>query len=192
MDGVQRWYAGIGSRETPPDMLAMIEDVAEALARMGWGLRSGGARGADSAFEVGAGRVDGPMEIFLPTARRDVLHGIDASSLPVAGEARRIAQTLHPAWHRLDGYVQRLMARNVNQVLGPCLDDPVRFVLCWAKGSRLRDGHVVDVDGGTGLAVRLAASRGIEVFNLHERDHRLRVESMVETALHDHHAGPAP
>jgi len=182
VDNVPRWYAGIGSRETPPDMLVMIEDVAEALARMGWGLRSGGARGADSAFEAGAGRVDGPMEIFLPTAKRDAPHGIDASALPVAGDALRLAQSLHPAWQRLDTYGQRLMARNVNQVLGPGLDDPVKFVLCWSKGSRRREGRVVDVVGGTGLAVRLAASRGIEVFNLHERDHLLRVERMVESA----------
>lgn len=158
----------------------MMEDVAEALASRGWGLRSGGARGADSAFEAGAARADGAMEIFLPSARRDKPHGIDASALPVASEARRIAQGLHPAWQRLDAYGHLLMARNVNQVLGPGLDDPVRFVLCWAKGSRLREGRVVDVTGGTGLAVRLAAARGIEVFNLYERDHCLRVERMLE------------
>ena len=180
MSEAERWYAGIGSRETPADMLAMMEGVAEALAREGWGLRSGGARGADSAFEAGAERAGGDMEIFLPVARREKPHGIDASQLPTADAALAIARDLHPAWQRLGGYVQRLMARNVNQVLGPGLDDPVRFVLCWAPGSRWEGDRIVDVAGGTGLAVRLAASRGIPVFNLAEPAHRHRIEGWID------------
>lgn len=46
-------YAGIGSRETPGPVLAMMTYAARELATMGWKLRSGGAGGADKAFARG-------------------------------------------------------------------------------------------------------------------------------------------
>lgn len=188
-----RWYAGIGSRETPQDVLQLMEEIAIELAHAGRGLRSGGARGADSAFERGAIEADGRREIFLPVAgygrRQD---GIDAASLPSAAEAEALAKTLHPAWDRLDAIGRRLMARNANQVLGAGLDDPVRFVLCWANGSRRRNGKIVDVAGGTGLACRLAASRGIEVFNLKDLDHRQRIEQWIERIRDERRSSPSP
>lgn len=188
-----RWYAGIGSRETPEDALQLLEGVAEQLALAGWGLRSGGARGADIAFEAGSKRVDGERQIFLPVAnyggRRE---GIDASSLPVASEAEAIARGLHPAWYALHPIGRRLMARNVNQVLGPDLQDPVRFVVCWAKGSRMQGDRVIDVAGGTGLAVRLAAVRGIRVFNVALPEHRARLEAWLEGLRVDQKPSYAP
>ena len=40
-------YTGIGSRKTPPGILAQMSELAAFLARSGWVLRSGGAPGAD-------------------------------------------------------------------------------------------------------------------------------------------------
>lgn len=178
-DNRHRWYAGIGSRKTPADMRTMIETLGAALATDGWSLCSGGARGADTWFANGSRSAGGSMEIFLPVARQGDA-GIDASRLPTSTKAHELARQPHPAWDRLSQDVQRLIARNVNQILGPGLDDPVRFVVCWAPGSRMKNGLVVDVVGGTGLAVRLAASRDIPVFNLHEPEHRQRIERWIE------------
>jgi len=47
------YYSGIGSRSTPENILHMMGDVAYRLANKGWILRSGGADGADNAFEQG-------------------------------------------------------------------------------------------------------------------------------------------
>ena len=44
-------YAGIGARTTPASVLADMTVMAGWLARTGWTLSSGGASGADSAFE---------------------------------------------------------------------------------------------------------------------------------------------
>lgn len=44
-------YAGIGSRETPLSMLKTMTKVADMLAKKGYTLNSGGAIGADVAFE---------------------------------------------------------------------------------------------------------------------------------------------
>ena len=55
-------YAGIGSRKTPVHILSKMRRVAERLEVRGYTLRSGGADGADTAFEEGCKR----KEIFLP------------------------------------------------------------------------------------------------------------------------------
>lgn len=58
-------YAGIGSRRTPPDVCADMTRIAQALGARGFTLRSGGAAGADQAFEEGA--ADQRLrEIYLP------------------------------------------------------------------------------------------------------------------------------
>jgi predicted Rossmann fold nucleotide-binding protein DprA/Smf involved in DNA uptake len=47
-----KYYAGIGSRETPKDICDIMTQLAIKLANNGWVLRSGGAKGADrSRFE---------------------------------------------------------------------------------------------------------------------------------------------
>ena len=60
------YYAGIGSRNTPNEILSLLTSLAEQLALKGYILRSGGAKGADSAFEKGCDKVHGNKEIFLP------------------------------------------------------------------------------------------------------------------------------
>ena len=91
-------------------------------------LRSGGADGADSFFEAGAGE---DKEIYLPW--RD-FNGNPSLLYGVCSRAESLARKYHPAPHRLNGGVLRLMARNSYQVLGRNLDDPVEFVICWTPG----------------------------------------------------------
>ena len=57
-------YTGIGSRNTPADMMLTIAKVGFALGSLGYTLRSGGAQGADTAFEQGASTAQAPKEIF--------------------------------------------------------------------------------------------------------------------------------
>lgn len=145
------FYAGVGSRQTPPVMLEYFYVLAAFLWREhALVLRSGGAPGADSAFERGAPMAD----IFLPWAgfngNRSPLHEPPAI-------AYDIAAAHHPAWDKLTPPVQRLMARNSQQVLGGNCNMPSRFVVCWtpnASGS-----------GGTGQAIRIARAYDIPVFD---------------------------
>ena len=46
------FYAGIGSRETPPEFIDEFIKIGKWLGSHGYILRSGGADGADSAFEL--------------------------------------------------------------------------------------------------------------------------------------------
>lgn len=137
------FYAGIGSRETPETVLNQMHRIAVMLQGDGWWLASGGARGADTAFERGAG------------VKRQIFKAQDATP-----EALSLAAKYHPAWNRCTSTAKALHARNGLIMLGPNLDSPVNFVVCWTA-----DGKA---SGGTGQALRIAADPqyNIPVFNL--------------------------
>ena len=155
---LDKHYAGIGSRQTPlPDRIR-IQNFANALSSQGWILRSGGAIGADKAFEEGAAL----KQIFRPF-KNDYDCDWD--------HAYSMAARFHPNYHRLNSYTRSLMARNVFQVLGPSIepDDWSEFVLLWALGSEYDDDNcLMNVSGGTGQAVRVAYVHGIPCWNLHD------------------------
>lgn len=179
----RRSYAGIGSRKTPAHVAQNMREIAFRLASLGWVLRSGRAEGADEAFEVGARQAGGQVEVFLPWHRfreADPACSVDASALPEHAQACELAKAHHPAWARLEPSARKLMARNAHQVLGAALDAPVQMVVCWAPGSVMDTDRVVNVDGGTGLAVRLAAARGIPVFNLAVPEHAERIANWLD------------
>jgi len=161
------WIAGVGSRKTPPPFLRVIEKLAYDISNRGTGIRSGNAFGADQAFEKGGRAGASRVVSYLATPKPGV-DGIALSQIhaSIAAQACEIAKAHHPAWSRLDAYAQKLMTRNVLQVLGSTLDEPVIGVACWASGSVLDGGRVASVAGGTGLAVRIAHNRGIPVLNL--------------------------
>lgn len=171
-------YAGIGSQFVHDQHFDTMIALARRLAREGWLLRSGAAKGCDSAFEQGAQAARGKMAIYRPEIKPyERSKGyIDASKLPSFERAMQMASTLHSKWEYLSPYVRKLMARNCMQVLGDELDDPVKMVISWARAPVLNDkGLLVDCDGGTGMAVRLAASLDIPVYSLAVEDHRRRL-----------------
>lgn len=92
-------YAGIGSRETPPDVLDLMTRAARWLAQRGWTLRSGAAQGADSAFEVGVRERSRGAEIYLPWPSFEG-RGY-ATLIRPSPDAWDLARRFHPAWGRL-------------------------------------------------------------------------------------------
>jgi hypothetical protein len=168
-------YAGVGSRSTPEDVLELMGDLAARLAGSGWRLRSGRARGADDAFERGAERVQGDVEVYRPDGGWCGLEELTPGGPTEAALA--LAKELHPAWGRCSEYVRRLHGRNGHQVLGPALDDPVRFLCCWTPDGSL-DGSRREA-GGTGQALRVAVRFGVPVVNLARPGHRRSVESFL-------------
>lgn len=147
----QRFYAGIGSRETPLDVCFFMSDIAAWLAARGWWLRSGGAVRADTAFAQGARN------------RKNVYYADSATE-----RSMEIAKLYHPAWDRLQKRGRLLMGRNTFQVFGGNLENPKpsAFVACWTPRGV--------IEGGTGQAMRIALNpekvypsmKPIPVFNL--------------------------
>jgi hypothetical protein len=165
------FYAGIGSRDTPSEILTLMTDIAAELREAGYILRSGHADGADIAFEKGSA---GQNQIWLPWQGFNY-DSPQAQGLVHTGHyvikdnwvADRIAAAHHPAWNKCSDGAKKLHTRNVYQVTGPGLgityhDMMSRFVVCWT-----RDGKD---SGGTGQAIRIAATYKIPVFNLQHAD----------------------
>ena len=59
------YYTGIGSRETPIEIQKLFINVGRYLAKKKLILRSGGANGADQAFEKGCDLVSGKKRNIL-------------------------------------------------------------------------------------------------------------------------------
>lgn len=169
------YYAGIGSRQTPPDIIAKMERIAARLAIRGLWLRTGGADGADSAFWRGCREVRGPLDLWVPW---EGFNGHYGSFFVPTKSHFEAASKLHPAWNRLERGPQALHARNVGQVLGADLSTPVEMVICWTKDCAETGLERSVKTGGTGTAIQLAWECDIPVYNL------ARPDAMDRLAFH--------
>ena len=143
--------------------------IARFLEQEGYILRSGGANGADLAFEHGV--VDAAMKhIYLPE------RGFNGNTSPLYGvddDALALAASIHPAWDRCKSYARLLHARNCYQVLGQKLNEPSDFLLCWTENGEKR--------GGTRTAIVLAENNNIPVLNFGKFDNSKKCVEAFET-----------
>jgi hypothetical protein len=159
-------YTGIGSRKTPGNVLNLMQSIGYRLGTLGIRLRSGGAEGADSAFEAGARRAIKEQQgseplIYLPYPGFRGKSGITfAPNSQSQKEATRIIRDLHPAWDRCSDFAKKAHSRNAFQVLGSDLRTPSQFLIFYAE---VIQGQI---QGGTRTAVVLAKKFQIPCFNL--------------------------
>lgn len=183
------YYTGIGSRNTPPEILGVMEDAGFRFARMGFVLRSGKANGADAAFQKGVQNffysVDkqpkeehtvGRAEIYIPWNGFkgdpilqdwwDISLPYIDSLFPEEVKARdELVAELHPnveALRKKPG-AYALHSRNVHQVLGPNLSQkrPSSFCIYYAG-----EDEKGNPKGGTATAVNLCKMCGVRTLNL--------------------------
>lgn len=145
----RRHYTGVGSRSTPQAEQEALFAIAVRLYKAGFTLRSGGAKGADRAFERGAGE-----HKIIFKAKRVPRWAYD--------EARKHIPPNRPPFDLMDAHTKALLARDMQQVLGPDGDSPSQFLVCWTPAG-------LD-DGGTGYAMRCAVAHGVDVYNLRDRE----------------------
>jgi hypothetical protein len=167
-----KYYAGIGSRETPIEILKLFTQVGKFLANKSYILRSGHAEGADSAFEYGCDMVSGSKEIYIPWKR---FGGSDSELVVQEGRAFEIAKEFHPNWNKLSDGAKKLQARNSHQVLGKDLNTPSDFIICWTKNGK--------GTGGTGQAIRIAKHYNIPIFDAGGYDDIDEVKSELKIFL---------
>lgn len=166
-------YAGIGSRETPQEVLSLMTDLAQQLHERGWKLRSGGAKGADTAFADGTWN----REIHLPWNGYNGLNMARDHTLIVPEfneHVAEIAERYHPAWYRLSDTVRKFMMRNVTIILGEHLTQRADMVCCWTPNGA--------AGGGTGHGIRVAKGFNIPVFDLARTEDRLKMSIFVDGA----------
>lgn len=180
----KKYYSGIGSRETPKDILEVMTQIGYVLAKKGFILRSGHADGADMAFEIGAKKyvissLKQLYDIYIPWSgfngcEKSKNHFI-ATELDNYELAWEMAQEIHPAWDRCSAGAQSLHSRNCMQVLGSDLKTPSKFLICYAKTTKSGS-----ISGGTRTAWELAKNYGIPCFNLYNDVDLLRVSKLLE------------
>ena len=135
------FYAGIGSRLTPADICDKLTLLASHLEKLGYVLRSGGAGGADTAFEKG---VVEPKNKVIWKAQHATYKAIE------------FASAYHPAWQFCSDYARKLHGRNAMIILGEELNEPTKLVVCWSPS---------DDYGGTAMGIKIAKAHNIPVFN---------------------------
>lgn len=176
------YYAGVGARKTPPEVLKLMQEVGALLAEDGMRLRSGGAIGADTAFYDGALEVKPEgVEIFLAKPRAGIVGAVTDMS-PVFG---RLAKNFHPKpeaitpTHPNDRRQNtfKLMSRNGCQVFGENFTVPSNVLICWTPGGQGK--------GGTGQAIRLANTADIPVIDLGRPDLKGISAHSVRTLVHE-------
>ena len=152
---------GVGSRSTPPKILAEMIKIGRWCLDNGVWVRSGHADGADWAFEMGSQE---KCIAYIPWASFNS-HLKSRAKIRVLTDKEVSMQTdlvkeLHPAPDRLSEGAFRLMRRNVCQIMGETPQSPLtNAVVCWTEGGKL--------SGGTAFAMRLAHKLNIPVFNMY-------------------------
>lgn len=164
---MQKYYTGIGSRLTPLYVCDLMTEAAEQLEQKGYILRSGGADGADKAFEDGVG-FEKNKEIWLPWRNFEK----NPSMLFPSLKAFDMASKIHPVWPKLTQGAQRLHARNCHQVLGKDLNTKSEFLICWTENGITK--------GGTATAIKLALNNSIPVLNLGKWDNEASMRDALE------------
>ena len=170
-------YAGVGARATPEDVLPLMTATAARLAALGWELYSGGASGADEAFEAGV-PAGGRKKIFLPYSG---FRGRRSQWATVSDQAMALAEKVHPAWSACSPFARLAHGRNAYQVLGPALDAPVDLLICWTPDGARSAASATNA-GGTRTAIVLAEQAGVPVLNLGHGPHRQALCGWLATA----------
>ena len=159
-----KYYTGVGSRKTPDNIKEIMTQLASKLERMGYILRSGGANGADLAFENGVKKKQN-ADIYLAK------HCTPA--------AMCIAKKFHPSWSSCNDYAKKLHGRNAFQVLGGGLEQPSKFLVCWTPDGCISHKDRTIKTGGTGTAISIADYYKIEIINLKIESHFYRILSFI-------------
>jgi hypothetical protein len=163
--------AGIGSRETPPNILDEMTKIGRWCKLNNVLLRSGHAEGADYAFELGAqeqciayipwkgfnDKLKSKAKLYVPTFTDDLMKSV---------------VKFHPTPEKLSFGVQKIMARNACQILGRDMKDHSQAVVCWTK-----DGKDT---GGTGQALRIAAHYKVPILNMQRPEFATAIQVIAE------------
>lgn len=159
-------YTGVGSRQTPDNQQQLLTNTAKKLDLYGFTLRSGHADGADLAFERGSKK----KEVYVPWKsfnNHNEYFPTFSDELYDYTEQLYNEHKDHSEFGNIKDPVQKLMMRNVYQVLGSDINNPVPsdFLICFADEDE--KGNPV---GGTGFTVYIAKKNNVPIFNINNLD----------------------
>jgi hypothetical protein len=156
-----KFYAGIGGRQTPDNILEAMRYLGQELCRRRYRLRTGNCKGADQAFQDGANYVaQDHVHLYLPWATyndENIIRGNKVFCGELMEWDYSVASTHHPAWDRCSQDGKLYHIRNTQIILGENYGAQVEFVICWTADEE---------KGGTSQGIRVARVNQIPVHNL--------------------------
>lgn len=184
-------YAGIGSRETPQDVLSKMHQISKRLDSLGYKLHTGftffdnntksDEEGADKAFSDGTNNkvLFGPDRIRIYNNTKSFL--VKKYEESVSEMTDSVVNEIHPKPKALTSGARKLMARNANQLFGEKLDSTVDFVLFYDKSGWDGVGKRPE-RGGTLQAVDMAHRKGIPVINMANNGWEMKLKKIIENS----------
>lgn len=172
-----KYYAGIGSRDTPKNVLLKMRDIASFLELNNFILRSGGAKGADTAFESGVVNPE-LKNIYLPFRNFNGHKSDNKSYIYVEKGDPELdpafySLKLHPSKGKMNDTAKAMMMRNYFQIHGLKDQSKSQFVICWTPDATNGKTILTSWDsGGSGQCIRLAALENIPVYNLEDNRYK--------------------
>lgn len=179
-----RFYTGVGSRETPWYICNIMTVLASILEAQNFILRSGGALGADQAFEKGVSNPSRKMTLLADALFVENGKNILYTKYQIS-ESRIFINNnnVHPLWHNLKEYAKKMHTRNIFQVMGLDLDKPAKFTVCWTRDAAKTIEQTSRKTGGTGTAIKASCINNIPVYNLANYDDLNRILNYMEKKL---------
>lgn len=164
---------GIGSRKVPEEMY----DFITRLPLQNHIVRSGGAKGCDTAFE----QTTNNLEIFIPWSGFSN-NGIVIKDSRLLDLADEMISIIHPAYNSLSQGAKKLHTRNVFQIFGKNLDPNEKsdMVICWTPDGAYDIDSCTRNTGGTATAIKLASLFDIPVYNLYNEKHMDKIHDIFE------------
>lgn len=179
------YYSGIGSRETPEHILEDMYYLGIYLSNCGYVLRSGNARGADTAFSKGCDAVMGDSEIYLPydNFNNGCRNSILVTNKKIIKQAIDIMKTCKSSSYTWNNRNTPYHSRNVFQVLGHNLMTKSSLVICYTDtGAESKEDVIMRNDcSGTSTAITLASMLNIPVINMYNKNWLHKIESIIGT-----------
>lgn len=166
-------YGGLCNPEAPENILNQMKTLAQRLELKGYTLRTNGGKGGEEAFKSGATDI----EIHLPWKN---FNGNDSKLNRTTDEAKALIAQFAPGYDALKPAVQTIIASKAHVILGKDLKNPIQFLICWTQDGaetlekrNARTGYI-------GVAIALAASLKIPVFNLQNPDALDRLKQFLD------------
>lgn len=164
-----------GDKDTPPDVLNKVKELARWLESQGFTIRVGG----DGPFEEAAEMAVNKKELLLPW--KDFNNKTSNTTFSIE-RAHHIAKLFHSAYENMKKGIQGILAKNARLLMGQKMMSPATLLVTWTPDG-VEDGRNVTVQSGfSGHSVKIASAARVPVFNLAKPDAESRIRNFVSGA----------
>lgn len=161
-----------GDKDTPPDVLAKVKELAKWLESIGFTIRVGGDGPVEEAAEAAVNK----KELLLPW--KD-FNGKTSPTTFSIERAHHIAKQFHPAYENMKKGIHGILAKNARLIMGNKMMSPATLLITWTPDGA-ENGRSVNVGTGfSGHAIKIATAARVPVFNLQRPDAESRIRNFV-------------